>query len=238
MRVMIGTINRRTTMLRHNAIGQINGQMVKVYDVLQVSDDGGFEWLDFSTIREPEEARIAGRMVVNRGGGVNGHRTADYRIVDEPRVIFHNPKGSLIHAGILFNNSNRLQVWRQDDEEDTVAGWVDTFNIVTGEDAMRALERTARFSQGEDKRQYRIVDGKGRVRFAQSNANSLRLGGILWESGHRMQPSVYDNVAARIINIAESCGDESQIQEILIKEMAAHLDLRDRIETFLNCLGG
>lgn len=60
-------------------IGSIHGTPVEKYDVLQVSDDGGATWLDFSTIRESDEVQISAKMVT-MGGGINGHREADYRI--------------------------------------------------------------------------------------------------------------------------------------------------------------
>jgi hypothetical protein len=67
-------------------IGQIGNVIIHKYDVLQISDNGGASWLDFSALRDRDEVQIAADLISNRGG-IRGHRIADYRIMSKGQVI-------------------------------------------------------------------------------------------------------------------------------------------------------
>lgn len=62
-----------------DVIGKHGGIEIKVYDVCQVSDDGGQTWPDYATIRDATDLYYAS-LLVEGGGGFNGHRKAMYRI--------------------------------------------------------------------------------------------------------------------------------------------------------------
>jgi hypothetical protein len=208
------------------------GTLIEKYSVLQVSDDGGATWNDFSTIREPDEALIAIRMVQGRGG-IYGHRTADYRIRQRGKIICTYSPNQFQVDGVTLDTSDLLQVHRLDDAEDIAAGWVQSRTICTIEDARVAVERCSRFRDEQAIRHWRIVATGGKIRLSQSTPNSLRLSGALWMANPLRSSGpvgFYDRAAARLMESGENW--DSQASPIL-DELNADSDLREFVFAFL-----
>lgn len=216
-------------------IGRIDKLEIEKYSVLQVNDNNGKGWLDFSTLREPWEVDVAIQMVNNRGG-VNGFRVADYRIWQNGEAIYVNDPNRFKVGDIVLVLGDVLQVRRFDDEEDIEAGWVSQRVICTIEDAKIAVERCSRFRTPECKRHYRVVSEGGAIRLSQDTYNSLRLSGIIWQADPLRLTRIvdvatdrYDRYAARIME----GGTDWDAQVPILDELGADQDLRDRIYSFV-----
>jgi hypothetical protein len=215
-------------------IGHIDSLVIEKYAVLQVNDGAG--WLDFCTIKDPDDVPIAARMVRNRGG-INGHRTADYRIWQNGKPVYTLDQSNIEFGGVNFRLGDRLQVFRLDDVEDIETGWTTARMICTIEDARIAVERCNRLRMPDDKRHHRVVSNDGFIRLSQSTLDSLRLSGILWQADPLKFSCVedvvtnrYDRYSARMLE----GGVEWDSQIVLVlNELNADQDLRDRVLAFL-----
>jgi hypothetical protein len=217
-------------------IGRIGSLEIEKYSVLQVNDDNGKGWLDFSTLREPWEFDIAVRMVNNRGG-VNDFRVADYRIWQNNEPVYVRNPNRIVADDIEFEMHDVLQVHRFDDQEDIEAGWVPQRVICTIEDAKVAVERCSRFRTPECKRHHRVLTNQGAIRLSQDSYNSLRLSGIIWQADPirplritEVETDRYDRYAARII---EGGSEWDTLVVPILDELGADQDLRDRIYSFV-----
>lgn len=207
----VSSIAKGTTWLVPvNTIGHLANVPIQKYAVVRVSDDGGKNWLDFSTIRDKSDLDIAEVLVRHRGGHY-GHRIADYKIVnaDGTEIISSLVEWPLKIGAVEFNLGDVLEVLRLDDEEDREAGWQEMRTIRSRDDAMTAYERCMRIWESDAKRNWRVVTSAPdwTVKMVQPTLNSYRISGILWQADPlklaRKGPvptDAYDHQAALIVD--------------------------------------
>lgn len=219
-------------------IYNFSGLKIEKYDVLQVSDDNEQTWLDFCGLRDTQDAITAVAMV-EQGGGINGHRKADYRIVAGSKTIYDRVRmWPIVKNGISFESTDRLEVLRLGDEEDIAAGWQHGIEIRGRKDIDTALERCSRlFLPHESGRCYRLVDKDGKVKAIQPTLNAYRISGILWKydplrlvDKQTTNSDAYDNYAALIAD----GGTEWDTRVIpVLDQLGASQDLRETLYCFI-----